>query len=95
MKEKVKNAFLEVNWPEILHKVLLVIFAFYILLAIVGYSILIENKVPNNFIVIKHFFIISGILSSIGFSIYLVHYLNLKNAFRLFWSYITYLFISY
>ncbi|KXT68041.1 Lipoteichoic acid synthase LtaS Type IIc [Streptococcus gallolyticus] len=95
MKEKVKNAFLEVNWPEILHKVLLVIFVFYISLAIVGCNILIENKVSNNFIVIKHFFIVSGILSSIGFSIYLVHYLSLKNALRLFWSYVTYLPISY
>lgn len=95
MKERVKNAFLEVNWPEILHKVLLAIVAFYMSLAIVGYNILIENKPSNDFILVKHFFIISGILSLVFFSIYWIHYLTVRNALRVFSGYITYLLISY
>ncbi|MCO4665243.1 hypothetical protein Si023_00936 [Streptococcus infantarius subsp. infantarius] len=50
MIEKVKGAFSEVNWTQKLHSFLLLIFAFYISLAIIGCKILFENKVSDDFI---------------------------------------------
>lgn len=95
MKEKVKNAFLEVNWPEILHKVLLVIFAFYISLAIVGYSTLSNLNKGDSFIIFQHFFLISGIISLLGFSCYFTYYLSGRNILKIISVYLVYLIIFY
>ena len=78
MIEKVKGVFLEVNWTQKLHSFLLLIFAFYISLAIIGCGILFENKVSDDFITVRNFFVVSGILSLIGFSTYLIHYLKVS-----------------
>ena len=86
MIEKVKTAFGVINWLKYLHKILLSTFAFYISLTIDGYSILAENNLLNSYSVIKHFFIISGILSIIGFSAYLIIDLNYKTFFNLFFA---------
>lgn len=95
MIEKVKTAFGVINWLKYLHKILLSTFAFYISLTIDGYSILAENNLLNSYSVIKHFFIISGILSIIGFSTYLIIDLNYKTFFNLFFGFIAYLIVSY
>ncbi|PHV55630.1 hypothetical protein CS010_10110 [Streptococcus macedonicus] len=95
MIEKVKTAFGVINWLKYLHKILLSTFAFYISLTIDGYSILAENNILNSYSVVKYFFIISGILSIIGFSAYLIIDLNYKTFFNLFFGFIAYLIVSY
>ncbi|WP_420543316.1 LTA synthase family protein [Streptococcus equinus] len=95
MIEKVKGAFSEVNWTQKLHSFLLLIFAFYISLAIIGCRILFENKVSDDFITVRNFFVVSGILSLIGFSTYLIHYLKVENAYKVIWGYVSYTLVSY
>ena len=95
MNERVKNIFLRINYLGILHRLLLFIFAFYISLTIVGVNILNENNISGNFQVVKSAFIILESFSLVGFSTYLVHYLNKKNILKLIWSYFIYLVVSY
>ena len=91
MNERVKNIFLRINYLGILHRLLFFIFAFYISLTIVGFNILNENNISGNFQVVKSAFIILESFSLVGFSTYLVHYLNKKNILKLIWSYFIYL----
>ena len=95
MIEKVKGAFSEVNWTQKLHSFLLLIFAFYISLAIIGCKILFENKVSDDFITVRNFFVVYGILSLIGFSIYLIYYLKVENAYKVILGYVSYTLVSY
>ena len=95
MNERVKNIFLRINYLGILHRLLFFIFAFYISLTIVGFNILNENNISGNFQVVKSAFIILESFSLVGFSTYLVHYLNKKNILKLIWSYFIYLVVSY
>lgn len=97
MKEKVKNAFLEVNWLKILHYILLFIFLFYINFSLINFSLLREqiSNLPNQFVTLNIFNVIAYIISILGVAIYLSNYIKKRFFVELISGYVIYSLVSY
>lgn len=97
MKEKVKNAFLEVNWLKILHFILLFIFLFYINFSLINFSLLREqiSNLPNQFVTLNIFNVIAYIISILGVAIYLSNYIKKRFFVELISGYVIYSLVSY
>ena len=97
MKEKVKNAFLEINWLKILHSILLLTFLFYINFSLINFSLLREqiSNLPNQFVTLNIFNVIAYIISILGVAIYLSNYIKKRFFVELISGYVIYSLVSY